>query len=166
VAVRVLDAKAQRRLRRKDRHYNLLLNALLIVTYLTLVGGLSAITVFVAPIIHVALALAILFALVGGLAHAVWLWSEQQLWRWISYVMWPASILTFFIYTAVTDLLHPTLAIAVILFLAAGGLVYLLPILKERSARVRNGLVGAGLPEDVLGMSKSGVAGEDLQDVE
>lgn len=143
VAVRVLDAEAQRKLYRKGRRYNLLLNALLMLVYLVMVGGLVAVTVFMAPIIHTALALSILFALVGGLAHGFWLWSEQKAWRWISYLMWPSSVLTFFIFTAVVELLHPTLAIAVLLFLGAGGLVYLLTFLREKSTQVENTLVSA-----------------------
>ncbi len=58
VAVKVLDAEAQLRLSRQSRRYDLTINLLLVAIYLALIGGLASITVFVAPIINTALALA------------------------------------------------------------------------------------------------------------
>src|SRR5512136_2399243 len=69
VAVRVLDAEAQHKLAQTGRRYDLLINGLLVALYLLLLGGLATITVFVAPAINVALALTLLFALLGALAH-------------------------------------------------------------------------------------------------
>ena len=71
VAVRVLDAEAQHKLAQTSRRYDLLINGLLVALYLLLLGGLATITVFVAPVINVALALTLLFALLGALAHAL-----------------------------------------------------------------------------------------------
>ena len=98
VAVRVLDAEAQHKLAQTSRRYDLLINGLLVALYLLLLGGLATITVFVAPVINVALALTLLFALLGALAHAFWLWSGQRAWRWVSYALWPAAALTFLIF--------------------------------------------------------------------
>ena len=55
VAVRVLDAEAQHKLAQTSRRYDLLINGLLVALYLLLLGGLATITVFVAPVINVAL---------------------------------------------------------------------------------------------------------------
>src|SRR5512136_1629685 len=77
VTVRVLDAEAQHKLYRQSRRYDLAINLLLAAIYLALLGGLATITVFVAPIINTALALALLFALLAGLAHVFGFWSRQ-----------------------------------------------------------------------------------------
>jgi hypothetical protein len=146
VAVKVLDAEAQSKLSRQSRRYDLLINLLLVALYLTLLGGLTAITVFVAPIINAALALALLFAFLGGLAHAFWLWSGQVAWRWISYVTWPAAAITFLIFLPVSGMLPTPLAIAIALFLGAGGLVYGLYFLRRCAADVRDRLAGGETP--------------------
>src|SRR5512137_1742975 len=87
VAVQVLDAEAQCKLSQQSRRYDLALNVLQVVIYLALIGGLAAITVFVAPIINTALALALLFALLAGLAHAFSFWSgwAREAWRWVAF---------------------------------------------------------------------------------
>ncbi|NLH08841.1 MAG: hypothetical protein GX484_14690 [Chloroflexi bacterium] len=46
------------------------------------------------------------------------------------------SVITFLIYTAVASLLPSALAIALLLFLSAGGLIYLLSYLRGRARRV------------------------------
>jgi hypothetical protein len=104
-----------------------------VAIYLALLGSLTTITVFVAPIINTALALALLFALLGGLAHAFWLWSGQEAWRWITYVTWPAAAITFLIFLPVSGVLPPALGIAIMLFLSAGGLIYLVYYLRRRA---------------------------------
>ncbi len=141
VAVRVLDAEAQRALHRQSRRYDLMINVLLISVYLALLGGLSAITVFIAPIINVALALTLLFAVLGGLAHAFWLWSDQVAWRWITYFTWPSAAFTFWLYIAVSGLMPTALAIAIMLFLLAGGLFYLIYYLRRRAEGVKGSIV-------------------------
>ena len=143
VGVRVLDADAQLRLYRKGRRYDLMITLLLVTVYLALLGGLSAITVFIAPIIDTALALTLLFASLGGLAHAFWLQSGQNAWRWITFLAWPAAALTFLIYTSSSGLLPSALAIAVMLLLGAGGLVYLVNTLRRRADDVKDSIVDA-----------------------
>jgi hypothetical protein len=138
VAVRVLDAEAQRKLRQASRRYDLMINLLLVAVYLAMLGGLAAVTVFIAPIINVALAMSLLFAALGGLAHAFWLWSDQGWWRWITYVAWPTSALTLLIFVAVAQLLPTTLAIALILFCAAGGVLYLIYALRRRAENLQS----------------------------
>jgi hypothetical protein len=163
VAVKVLDAEAQSRLSQQSRRYDLMITLLLVGLYLTLFGGLMAITVFVAPIINPALVLALLFALLGGLAHAFWLWSGQAAWRWITYVTWPAAAIAFLIFLPVSGTLPTPLAIAIALFLGAGGLVYGLYFLRRFAADVRDRLAGgeappAWLPEEPAGREEAGDA--------
>jgi hypothetical protein len=146
LSVKVLDAEAQRKLARQSRRYDLMINLLLVVIYLALIGGLASITVFVAPIINTALALALLFALLGGLAHAFWLWSEQVAWRWITYVAWPAAAITFLVFIPVSGVLPPAVGIGIMLILGAGGLVYLVTYLRRRAEDVKGRLAGGEFP--------------------
>jgi hypothetical protein len=138
LAVNVLDAEARRKLHMQSRRYNLMINLVLILVYLLLLGGLSAITVFLTEghIMHTALALSVLFAVVGGLSYAFSLWSGHKAWNWITYAMWPGSLITFFIYTAVVGLLPTTLSIAILLLLTAGGLIYLVYTFRDRAQKV------------------------------
>ena len=146
VAVKVLDAEAQLRLSRQSRRYDLMINLLLVVVYLALLGGLASITVFIAPIINTALALALLFALLGGLAHAFSLWSEQVAWRWVTYVTWLAAAITFLVFIPVSGVLPPAIGIGIMLVLAAGGLIYLVTYLRRRAEDVKGRLAGGEFP--------------------
>ena len=141
VAVRVLDAEAQVKLQRQSRRYDLMINVILVSVYLALLGGLSAITVFVAPVINTALAIALLFAALGGLAHAFWLWSGHEAWRWITYLTWPASAITFLVFIAVSGWLPTALALSILLFIGAGGLIYLLYVLRRRAESIHSNAV-------------------------
>jgi len=146
VAVKVLDADAQLRLSQQSRRYDLMINLLLVTIYLALLGGLASITVFVAPIINTALALALLFALLGGLAHAFWLWSGQVAWRWITYLTWPAAAITFLIFLPVSGMLPTALGIAIMLILGAGGLLYLVYYLRRRAENIHDSLTQGEFP--------------------
>ena len=142
VSVRVLDAEAQRKLAQMSRRYDLLINGLLVALYLLLLGGLATITVFVAPVINVALALTLLFALLGALAHVFWLWSGQRGWRWVSYALWPAAAITFLIFIPLSGLMPPALGIAIMLLLLASGLLYASYFLRRHAEDIKSGLVG------------------------
>ena len=144
VAVRVLDAEAQHKLAQTSRRYDLLINGLLVALYLVLLGGLATITVFVAPVINVALALTLLFALLGALAHAFWLWSGQRAWRWVSYALWPAAAITFLVFIPVSGLMPPALGIAIMLLLLASGLLYAIYFLRRHADDIKSGLAGGG----------------------
>jgi hypothetical protein len=146
VAVKVLDADAQLRLSQQSRRYDLTINLLLVVIYLALLGGLASITVFVAPIINTALALALLFALLGGLAHAFWLWSGQVAWRWITYLTWPAAAITFLAFLPISGVLPPALGIAIMLIFGAGGLMYLVYYLRRRAENINQSLTQGEFP--------------------
>ena len=150
VAVRVLDAEAQLKLQRQSRRYDLMINVILVSVYLALLGGLSAITVFVAPVINTALAIALLFAALGGLAHAFWLWSGREAWRWITYLTWPASAITFLVFIAVSGWLPTALAIAILLFIGAGGLIYLLYVLRRRAESIHSSAVEGESPSSAV----------------
>ena len=141
VSVNVLDGDAQRRLLAQGRRADLLLNLLLILVYLLLVGGLAAVTVFITATLDTALALTMLFAALGALAYAFALWSEVKWWAFITYVAWPAALLTFFIYLSVAQIVNTALVIAAILFLLAGGLIVLAYNLRGRSKAVKGALV-------------------------
>jgi hypothetical protein len=146
VAVKVLDAEAQSKLSQQSRRYDLLSNALSVALYLMLLGGLASITVFVAPIIHVALALALLFAALGGLAHAFWLWSGWQPWRWVSYAAWPAAVIAFLVFIPTSGMMHPALGLAITFFLCAGGLAYVVRLVRRRADDLRGRLAGMAEP--------------------
>ena len=146
LAVLVLDAQAQLELSRQSKRYDLLINGLLVVLYLVLLGGLGAIAVWVTSVIHVALVLTLLFALLGGLSHAFWLWTDRTAWRWLSYAAWLAAAGSFLIFIPVSDVLPSALGIAIPLFLLAGGLVYLIYALRRRAADVDASLAGQGAP--------------------
>jgi hypothetical protein len=145
VAVRVLDADAQRRLTRQSRRYDLLINLLLAGVYLALLGGLTTMTVLVAPLVNSALALTVLFALLGALAHAFWLWSGIGAWRWITYLAFPAAIVTLLVFIPTSGLLPPALGIGLLLFLAAGALLYLIYYLRRRAEAIDSSLAGASI---------------------
>jgi hypothetical protein len=138
LAVNVLDAEARRKLHLRSRRYTLAINLMLLVVYLMLLGGMAAITTFLtsSQLVDTALALALLFAAIGGLAYAFSVWSGLKMWRWITYGMWPASVLTFLIFTSVTRILPPAIAISLILFLSAGGLIYLIYYLRARADQI------------------------------
>ncbi len=140
-SVNVLDAEAQRMLLARTRRYDLLTHMLLIVIYLMFLGGLIALTTILVSAVHPALAMTLLFAALGGVAYALYLWSGARIWRNVSYLMWPSTFLTFFIYLAVAELVHPALAIAMLLLIGAGGLVYLVYYLRRRSDKVNHVLV-------------------------
>ena len=142
VAVRVLDAEAQHKLAQTSRRYDLVINGLLVALYLVLLGSLATITVFVAPVINVALALTMLFALLGALAHGFGIWSGQRAWRWVSYALWPAAAITFLIFIPVSGLLPPALGIAIMLLLLASGLLYAIYFLRRHAEDITSGLAG------------------------
>jgi hypothetical protein len=149
ISVKVLDADAQLQLARQSRRYDLLINILSGSIYLTVLGGLIAVTAFVAPIILPALALAFLFSLLGGLAHVFWLWSDLPAWRWLTYILWPAAAISFLIFIPVSGVLPTALGIAVTCFFAAGGLVYGLYALRRRGEGIKDRLAGGGFSHTV-----------------
>ena len=94
--------------------------------------------------INVALALTLLFALLGALAHAFWLWSGQRAWRWVSYALWPAAAITFLVFIPVSGLMPPALGIAIMLLLLASGLLYAIYFLRRHADDIKGGLAGGG----------------------
>jgi hypothetical protein len=109
--------------------------------------------------INVALALALLFALLGALAHVFWLWSGQRAWRWVSYVTWPAAVITFLIFIPLSGLIPTALGIAIMLFLLASGLLYVITVLRRHAEEIKSRLAGRG---SRLGWSRSRTADVDL----
>ncbi len=150
VAVKVLDADAQNKLAEQSRRYDLTINALQVVIYLVLLGGLASITVFLAPIINTALALALLFALLAGLAHAFWFWSRQAPWRWAAFAGWLAAAVCFLIYVPVSGVLPPAIGIGLMLILGAAGLLYLFYYLSSRAEDIRSSLTQGQSPGELV----------------
>ena len=136
LSVNVLDAEAQRKLRAKSNRFKLLTNLLLIGVYLFMLGGLITLTVFATEILPQSLTLAMLFAALGALGYIFYLWSSVNFWLIGSYLLWAAAVLTFLISLAVTGLVNPFLTNAMIFFLAAGGLIYLLFYFRNRTEKV------------------------------
>lgn len=143
VAVKVLDADAQLALSRSIRRYDLLINGLVVLLYLLILGALTAITVLAAPVINTALALALLFAALAGLAHAFGLWTGQAPWRWAAYVAWLSAAVSFLVFIPVSGILPTPLALAIVLLIGAGGLFYLLSALRRALRDARSRLAGA-----------------------
>jgi hypothetical protein len=146
VAVKVLDAEAQHRLSEQSRRYDLATNLLQVVTYLALIGGLASITVFIAPMIDTAMALALLFAVLGALAHAFWLWSGQAAWRWVAFAGWLAAAVAFLVFVPVSGMLPAAVGIGIMLIVVAGGLMYLVYYLRRRAENIRQSLTQGELP--------------------
>ena len=109
--------------------------------------------------INVALALTLLFALLGALAHAFWLWSGQRAWRWVSYALWPAAAITFLVFIPVSGLMPPALGIAIMLLLLASGLLYAIYFLRRHAEDIKSGLAGGGYR---LGWPRHRTAGAEL----
>lgn len=143
VSVKVLDGEAQRALARQGRAYDLASNLLLAGIYLALLGGLVTVTVFVTPVINTALALALLFAVLGGLAQGFWLYSRQPFWRWLTYLAWPVAVVSFVVYIPLSGVWPAPLGIGVLLFLIAGALAYAVSYLRRRRLDV-DALLPAG----------------------
>lgn len=131
VAVKVLDANAQGQLARQSRRLELVMTGILVLLYLVLLGGLVAVTVFVAPVLNAALALTLLFAALGGLAYGFSAWSGQTPWRWLAYFLFVATAIAFLVFIPVSGLLPPALGIGIMLLLLAAGLVYALSYLRR-----------------------------------
>ena len=77
-------------------------------------------------------------ASLGVLAYAFTLWSDLKAWHWLAYGAWGGSVITFLIYTAVVELLPSAISIALLLFIGAGGLIYLLSYLRNRAEKVNS----------------------------
>jgi hypothetical protein len=131
VGVKVLDAEAQGRLARQSRRLDLVITGALAALYLLLLGGLVTVTVFLAPVINVALALTLLFAALGGLAYGFSLWSGQAPWRWLAYFLFVSTTIAFLVFIPVSGLLPPPLGIGITLFLFAAGLTYALAFFRR-----------------------------------
>ena len=164
LSVRILDAEAQRQLYRMRRRNEIAVSATLVAVYLTLLGAMATITVLIAPIIDTALALALLGAALGGVAHAFSTWTGHKAWRWVTYLAWPGAAISFMIYTADAGLLPTALAIAILLALVAGGVLYLIDHLRRRGDDVKGSIVdweSLGVQDDAPSPDASGEEASD-----
>ncbi len=122
---------------------------LLVVFFLLVAGGLSTLTVFLTSegLMHTALALALLFMALGGISYAFFAAGGGRAWPVVPAITWPAAIISLTIYLTVMKWLHPALAIAMLLFMMAGGMVVLLARLPNRPVRVLRTPVRRGEPD-------------------
>lgn len=102
------------------------INWLLILVYLLLAGGVTALTVYltVEALLDVALAIALLFAVLGVIAYAFFEHDEGRGWRFVAALNWLGALLSMTVYITVAGWLHPALAAAIYAFLAAGVILY------------------------------------------
>jgi hypothetical protein len=102
------------------------INWLSMLVFLLLAGGLSALTVYltVEAFLDVALAIALLFAVLGGIAYAFFEHDEGRGWRVVAALNWLGALASMTVYVTVAGWLHPALAAAIYAFLAAGLVLY------------------------------------------
>jgi hypothetical protein len=110
----------------------------LIGIYILVLGGLVALTVFVtlAVKLHVALGVAALFTVSGGIALAFFARGEGRAWRFVGTAAWLGALISLAVYAVVIGWLPPAIAIAALCFLAAGILTYVFTRRQNITARV------------------------------
>jgi len=79
--------------------------------------------------------------MMGGMAYAIFIWYGGKFWRTLSYIMWLTAAISFVIYPAVADIVHPAITVMTMLFLLAGGVIYLLYYVRGRSQETDDILV-------------------------
>jgi ABC-type Mn2+/Zn2+ transport system permease subunit len=101
-------------------------NWLLVLIYLLLAGGLIGVTVFLTEEIYVdvALALSLLFGILGGIAYSFYLNKEGVVWLVLTILEWIGSLIGLTVYVVEENILDVSLAIAMLFFVAAGLLIY------------------------------------------
>lgn len=102
------------------------INWLLVLVYLFLAGGLSAMTVYLTAgaLLDTALALTLLFGLLGMIAYAFYVRDEGRGWRFVAALNWLGTLSALTVYLIVAGWLDTALAVAILCFLAAGVLLY------------------------------------------
>ncbi len=100
----------------------------LLLVYLFLIGGTSALTVFLAVelFLPVGLVLTLLFATLGLIAYAFFRRGEGRAWRFVAVFAWLAAFLSLVVQFGVAGWLHPALIAALFCFLTAGALLCLM----------------------------------------
>ncbi len=144
LALTVLDARSRHKMTLQSRLYRVAIQLGILVVYLLLLGVLIAFTVALTlgGAMHSALAIALLFAAIGALSWLFSLWSGLKVWRLMTLVMAPASILTFLIFAMVTQVMHPAVGIGLILLCAAFGIACAVRFLRGRARWLKEVLAG------------------------
>lgn len=140
-------------------------NWLLLLVYLLLIGGMVALIVFLtsAGLLATALAIALLFASLGGIAYAFFLRGEGWGWGAITVINWVSALIAFTVYVTETGLIPTELALAALFFLAAGILLYL-PLRRRRSVKAR--ALNGGVQWEPLGGTSRQAAQAELSPAE
>lgn len=113
-------------------------NWLMILLYLLLVGALASLTVFLTSdlLMSTSLALGALFMLLGGIAFIFARYENAWWWRLLVVLNWLGAVPGLIIYLIEAGL--PTaLAMTVLLFLVASGLIYLISLQKKGATRIK-----------------------------
>ncbi|MBN1428933.1 MAG: hypothetical protein JXB07_11155 [Anaerolineae bacterium] len=114
------------------------INWLMILLYLLLIGALASLTVFLTSeaILPTSLALGTLFLLLGSIAFIFSRYENAWWWRLLTVLNWLGAVPGLIIYLIEAGL-STALAMAILLFMAAGGLVYLISLQKKGVTRVK-----------------------------
>jgi len=101
-------------------------NWVLVLIYVLLLGGLIGLTVFLIEEIYVdvALAISLLFGLLGGIAYSFHLNKEGIVWLILTILEWIGALIGLTVYVIEENILDVSLAIAMLFFIAAGLLIY------------------------------------------
>jgi hypothetical protein len=140
LSVNVLKANSRAGVRLRNQRRKIRINWVLLLIYLVLAGALSSMTVFLTSegLIHTALALTILFTLLGGIAYGFFIGDGGKGWLVLAMTVWLSSVITLTLYLTIMGWLPTPLAIATLLFLLACGLIYFLYWWRRREARKAN----------------------------
>lgn len=102
-------------------------NWVIVIVYALLAGGVISLGVYsgVELRFHPAWAVAAIFGLLGGIAFLFHQMGEGRFWKPIAVGEWACMLITITIYSVVESHTHPAIAVASLMFLAAGVLLYL-----------------------------------------
>jgi hypothetical protein len=128
LSVNVLKADSRAGMRLRNQRRKIRINWMLVLIYLILAGALSSMTVFLTSegLLHTALALTVLFTLLGGIAYGFFIGDGGKGWLVMAMTVWLSSVITLTLYLTIMGWLPTPLAIAMLLFLLACGLIYFL----------------------------------------
>lgn len=114
-------------------------NWLMILLYLLLIGALASLTVFLTSeaLLSTSLAIGVMFMLLGSMARIFSRYDGGWWWRLLVVINWLAATPPIIVYLIEAGL--PTaLAMSILLFLAASGLIYLISMQQKGATRVKS----------------------------
>ncbi len=99
-----------------------------ILVFLLFAGGFSALTVYLTTsnLLHVGLALAVMFGILASIAQALHMRGEGRLWRYVGALLWLGALISLAVYVLISGWVPLPLGLAVMILIVAGGAFYLL----------------------------------------